>query len=428
MISLFDRTNQESENLFSAHSYSACMDLDKDAIAEFLSLGYPLGDRTFRKGEPPATLIDVPQLTVHDGSVDDVEDTLKRSIHQACTGKEHVGVLLSGGKDARLVVAMAHDLGLNVTAVTVGDKNNRSEESAASKVASALDVPFMTVRIPETISPSIVSEIGDITGGITSFSAVAPIYLIKDELTTHFDIVLSGNLMTEIMDTCEYRWYDSKNPLDVMKRKHLKGSKVLTPEYAQRVEEHFTERYRNKTLEEIILDTEFKNRSRALWTLTMLGVPIVAPVADKAVISTTFSLPLEKRINGRLVTTILKKHYPALANIRTSKTSLPLYFPWWIHYGTHRVKDRTEYLKKGQRIWAGEPRTNKMGMWDQGYIYKYKIGGYVRDSLENLELDILNHDFIQQVLTTHFSEKQDLSSYIPRLLTLKDWLERNNAT
>jgi len=403
------------------------MELNREAIAEFLSLGYALDDQTFRLGEETKLKVVIPDIRTYDSTLSDVENTLKESISKSTKGKDKIGVLLSGGKDARLLIGLANSLDLNVTAVTVGDKNNRDEEFAASNVAKSLNIPFQTIRIPDDIKPNLVDEIGKVTDGLISFSSVAPTYLIRKELSDNFDMVLSGNLMTEIMDTCEYRWYDSKNPSEVMKRKHLKGSKVLKNDYAKNVEDSFISKYEDNTLEEIILDTEFKNRSRGVLTINkLMNIPLIAPAADKEVISATFSLPLENRINGRLVTEILKKSYPDLAKIRSSKTLLPLFFPWWIHYGTHHIKDKIFYFQKGKRIWAGSPRSNKMGMWDQGYVYKYKIGEYVKSSLGSFDFDIINKDFVTKVLENHFAETVDNSGYIPRLLTLKNWLDKNN--
>jgi asparagine synthetase B (glutamine-hydrolysing) len=402
------------------------MELNKDAIAEFLSLGYILGDYTFRKGEKNKNIIDIPEIKTFNATISDVGEALKKSISTSVKDKEKVAVLLSGGKDARLLVGLAHSLGIDVSAVNIGDKRNRSEEKVAYQVAKALNIPFKVVHIPEEISPTFISEIVEQTDGLISFTGVTPTYFIRNELSKDFDILLTGNLMTEIMDTCEYRWYDSKDPVEVMKRKHMKGNKVLIPEYAKKVEEHFMATFKDKSLEQIILETEFRNRSLYMKTLNkLMDIPFVAPVADKDVISATFSLPLKQRMNGKLATSILKKSYPSLVAIPMSKTRFPLFFPWWLHYGTYTMKDRIGYFRSGKKIWNGEPRTNKMGMWDQGYVYKYKIGDYVKHELESLDLDIINEAFVKEILQKHFSETADQSGYIPRLLTLKNWLDKN---
>ena len=402
------------------------MSLDEGAISEFILLNYVIGDHSFIKGRRTKLRIDVPKLEKYKNTTfSDVEDALKNSIEKVTENKDKVSVLLSGGKDARLLLALASSLNLDVTAITVGDKTNRYEEKAASDVTKKMGVAHKIVRIPDIISPDIISEIGEVTDGTSSFSIIAPIYLIREELSD-FDIVLSGNLMTEIMDTCEYRWYDSKNPVEVMKRKHFHGGKLLKKEYLDIATENFSARYKNKSLEEIILDTEFRNRSRAIKALNkLLDVTVAIPAADKDVINATFSLPIEERMNGRLVMDILNKSYPDFAIVRSSKSVFPLYYPWWIHYGIQRMKDRYYFMRNNFKIWDGTPRGHKMGMWDQGFVYKYKIGDFVKKSLDNFDFYMIKKEVVRQVIQDHFAEKKDGSFCIPKLLTLKSWLDKN---
>ena len=402
------------------------MEMNYEGIAEFLSLGYVLNDGSFRKGKKAPIEVKKPSLKTFDATTDDVKVALEKTMEHSVKAGQKVGVLLSGGKDARLLAALATDLGFDVTAVNVGDAANRDEEKAAKKVATTLDIPFKVVLLPDQVSPDLVSNIRKVTDGVLSFSSITPIYLIRDQLAKDFDVVFTGNLMTEIMDTCETRWYDSDKALEVMTRKHMKGTRVLKPEFRDGVKQRFEKRYESKTLEEIILDTEYKNRYRCILALNKLcDVSIVTPAADKDVVNATFSLPLEQRINGRLATSIMKKEYPKVARVRSSKTILPLSFPWWMHYGTHRVKDKIRFYMNGRKIWNGKPRTAKMGMWDQGYLYKYKLGEYVKNSIESLDLDILDTGFVHQLLEEHFTEQRDHSGYIPRLVTIKDWLDHS---
>ena len=406
------------------------MELDKEAISEFLLLNYILGDRSFVKGKKTKIPVKTPELKLYENAtVDDVENALKNSIEKITKNKGKIGVFLSGGKDARLVLGLAKSLGLDVTGITVGDIDDRDEEKTAKKVARSLNVPHSLVKLPNDISPNIVSEIGEVIDGSTQFSGVVPIYLIRNEIPDDFDILLSGNLMTEIMDTCEFRWYDSEKPVEIMQRKHFQGGELLKDEYANVAKENFISRYKDKTLEEIIVDTEYKDRTRSLTAVNkLLNFTVATPAADSDLINATFSLPVEKRMNGRLVMSILKNSYPDLLKIRMSKTIFPLYYPWWLHYGIYRFRERYNYFKNGSKLWAGKPRSYKMGMWDQGFIYKYKIGDYVKKSLDSFEFDMINKDFVKQVLRDHFDEKKDGTRYIPRLLTLKDWLDRNYYT
>lgn len=403
------------------------MQLDKESISEFLLLGYVLGDKSFIKGEKAKTKVAIPKFAKKENTtINDVENALKNSIEKKTKNKKRVGVLLSGGKDARLLLSLAKSLDLNVSAVTVGDSDNRAEEKAAAGVTKALKVDHKLVKIPENVSPDIVSEIGRHTDGLVPFSGITPVYLIRDKLCKDFDVILSGNLMTEIMDTCELRWYDSKNPVEVMERKHFQGGFLLKDDYLSIAKYNFRSRFKDKSLEEIILEVEYKPRMRGITALNNLGIPIELPAADVEVISSTFSLPVKKRMNGRLAMSILKKSYPLVACVKSPKTCFPLTYPWWIHYGTQTIKEKIYYFKQGNKIWNGKPRHYKMGMWDQGFFFRYTIGDYVKQTLECFEFDMIKPGAVKQILDNHFSEKKDETTYLSKLVTLKNWLDNNS--
>jgi len=214
------------------------MDLNEDALAEFLLLNFVLGDHTFRKGEKVKRLLDIPKFEVYeDATVSDVENALRESIQRITNGKEKIGIFLSGGKDSRLLLALTNSLKINVTAVTISDGTGGVEDIVGSKVAKTLKIPHKLLRVPNAFSPDIISEIVDLTYGLISFSGILPTYLLKNELRDNFDIILSGNLMTEIMDMCERRWYESNEPIKVTRRKFFRGI-LLKKEYANMVENH----------------------------------------------------------------------------------------------------------------------------------------------------------------------------------------------
>ncbi len=116
------------------------MEINDNAVAEFLTLGFVLGDDTFREGEKAERIVDVPEFeTNRNSSVSDVEESLKVSIENAVRGKENVAIQLSGGKDTRLIVTLAHSLGIDFTAVTYGEKGSVDIE-IAKKVAKKMRV------------------------------------------------------------------------------------------------------------------------------------------------------------------------------------------------------------------------------------------------------------------------------------------------
>jgi len=149
------------------------------------------------------------------------------------------------------------------------------------------------------------------------------------------------------------------------------------------------------------------------------------PVLDSDVMSAVYSLPFEQRINGRLVKSIMKKTYPELMKIRSTRSIFPLFSPWWIHEGFKRIRDNIDFIKNDFKLWAGKPRYNRTGMCDRGFHFKYTLGGYVKEAISELDLKLIDHDSIKQLLENHFSEQKDYSSDIAKLLTIKIWMEKN---
>ena len=111
------------------------MEINKEAIAEFLVLRYIIGDKTFQNGKK-AELPSIPPFeTYENATIEDVEENLKESLHKQIKNKKRIGISLSGGKDSRLLLSMIKSLGIDATAVTIGDIPGRDEEKVAKKVA-----------------------------------------------------------------------------------------------------------------------------------------------------------------------------------------------------------------------------------------------------------------------------------------------------
>jgi len=328
-------------------------------------------------------------------------------------------------------LALTKSLGLEATALSITDRPDRAELAVARMVANSLDVPHKILKLPDSFSPDVVTEIVSITDGLISFLGYIPYYLLKDELSKNFDVILTGDLVTEIMDLCEYRWYESKDPISVIRHKHFSaGRTLLKEEYVKEVDEKFVSMYKGKSLDEVVLDTEIRNRRiRGLETIRAMGIPIDAPVLNGGVIGATFSLPFEKRTHGRLATTMLKESFPKLANIRTSQSVFPLYFPWWVHFGIQELKNNIDFIKKGKKLWDGEPRSTKLGMFDAGYQLKYTLGDYVREEFEKFDFiqDMIKPGITEELIRSHFSEEKNYDAFIAALLNVKVWMEINTT-
>lgn len=182
------------------------MKINYDAVAEFLTLGFVLGDDTFREGEKAERIVDVPEFeTNRNSSIADVEESLKVSIENAVRGKENVAIQLSWGKDTRLIVTLAHSLGIDFTAVTHGEKGSVDIE-IAKKVANEMQVQHKVYEItPNDFSVDNIYEVVKGTDGLVSFTSFAGGYQSDKKTFSGFDVVLAGSLMSEIMDTWDLK-------------------------------------------------------------------------------------------------------------------------------------------------------------------------------------------------------------------------------
>lgn len=147
--------------------------IDREAVAQYLLLGYPLGDRTLLEGVsrlPPATLLranpdsgDVRMDRLHrfdfdsadhDGrSIERNADELLDRFVRACRRRAHCGgtpvVSLSGGLDSRSVLAGVAAAGIDCEAATMESEEYvpRSDVTVANRLAAALDVDWRTYRL-----------------------------------------------------------------------------------------------------------------------------------------------------------------------------------------------------------------------------------------------------------------------------------------
>lgn len=224
--------------------------LNYDAMTEFLMLGFVLGDDTFRKGEKVKRTIDVPEFETNRKScVVDVEESLKDSIENVVKGKKNVAIHLSGGKDTRLIITLAHSLGIDFTAVTYGEKGS-VDIKIAKKVAKELQVQHRIYEItPDTFSIENIYEVVKATDGLVSFTSLVGGYQLNKRLFPEFDVILAGSMMPEIMDTWDFKNYP-ENPLEAMKKRWGYLS-IVKEDCRNYIDEKLSDIYDGKSLEEI---------------------------------------------------------------------------------------------------------------------------------------------------------------------------------
>ncbi len=181
-------------------------ELDAGAAAEFCALQRVLGTKTLHKQVamlPPASVlcfregtIDVrPYWTLRyrsePGTAEDYAEELaavfRRSVGHVCRGGARVALLLSGGLDARMVVAAAET---KLHCVTFGDYENPEAETAR-QVASAKGWGWQFLRRGADHYFRLIEPALDIGSGMHAFNHAHAIGFV-DEIAQQFDVVTHG--------------------------------------------------------------------------------------------------------------------------------------------------------------------------------------------------------------------------------------------
>jgi hypothetical protein len=384
--------------------------INYDAIAEFLTLGFVLGDHTFRMGEKAERIMEIPPFeTNRKSTVNNVEESLKNSIEDAVKGKKNIAVHLSGGRDTRLITGLMKSLKIDFTAVTFGEKNC-TDIIIAKKIAKKLNLRHKIFEI--TSKDFSINNINDTVKGVDGlipFSSMHIGYQFNKKLFPENDIILAGSMMSEIMDTWDFTRIQN-DPLNAMK-KRWNYLDIVNDEYRHKVDEKLVNMYDNKNLEEIMFDTSIKNGFlRVIDTYTQHGINQYPIVFNKEVISNVYSLPISKRRNGYLSKKILKKISPELLNVPYGYSGymIPLIMPYIVHQIARKIHTRG--------------KNKYFGPCDVGCQMRYTLKDFIENNINTLELDMINHNLIKSYAQEHFSGKKYHTNCLGRVTTLKIWL------
>lgn len=160
-------------------------ELDSSAVLEFCTLQRVLGTKTYHQGVkmlPPASVLNYslgkltissywqPDYRPQPGSLSDYAEelalTMKGAMRQVMRGTSGVGVLLSGGLDARMMVAAADD---GLTCYTFADYQN-PEFQAAKQVADAKGFNLRFLQRDPDHYPNMVDTAVELGGGMHPFN------------------------------------------------------------------------------------------------------------------------------------------------------------------------------------------------------------------------------------------------------------------
>lgn len=126
-------------------------------------------------------------------TLEEIERRLNRSVAARASGKERVGVFLSGGLDSSAITLFASKLG-PVHTFTVGVQDAEDDEVPyAGRVANILGAKHEVVRVDfETFKGAFDAVVGAADFPVTDPAAV-PQYLLAKAAAAHVDVVLAGD-------------------------------------------------------------------------------------------------------------------------------------------------------------------------------------------------------------------------------------------
>lgn len=321
-----------------------------------------------------------------------------------------VAVMLSGGKDSRLIVEMCNSLGLDTTAITVGYKRDSRENVIAEKVSSALRIPHMFLELKpeiyseENLRRSILFCKSDPT------SSPSPTHYYYRDTLSSFDVVFEGHYLTFILR--EDRFYVPKNNIERLLRDTTFDS-IVKEGAREKVKQRLILQNQNRTLNEISLqkskDTHFKR-----FDITKNLFNLECPGNDENVLSTLWTLP-----DKGIVKRILKKYNYKTRHLPCTRSPFPLYFPWIVHYGYKYLKNLTGGVRGGLISNAD------MGGWcgyENIYINIIKDLAEKLSLSNSLDLEFLDNSMVKRKIGG-IARRRDYADSIERLVKLKIWLE-----
>lgn len=120
-----------------------------------------------------------------------VENSLRDSLQAHFVSDVPVGILLSGGNDSSLLVALAKELGKNPTAYHLSIKGS-SDTYYADKVAKHLNIPYQSIEMDQDLLDRQYHKLIDILDEPTGDVSIIPTSLIYSLINKQTKVVLSG--------------------------------------------------------------------------------------------------------------------------------------------------------------------------------------------------------------------------------------------
>ena len=198
-------------------------DLNREALASWIQLGYGTGEQTLVRGVrrlSPGHVLLVDESGVRskrwydpleaverrgggpstsDEAVEELERLLRQSVRKRLISDVPLGCFLSGGVDSGVVVGAAVAEGASPETLTVRFSGGEDESSAASEVARALDLDH---RIADCVPDDLAGALqgwGRATGDPLADPSFLPTSMVSAEARRSWTVALSGDGGDELL-------------------------------------------------------------------------------------------------------------------------------------------------------------------------------------------------------------------------------------
>jgi asparagine synthase (glutamine-hydrolysing) len=447
--------------------------LNVDAVGEFFTFSYLLGNKTFFEGInllPPASIL------LYDSDGDKVQtrpywdfkfyqrrkpgesldyylkrfdELMERAVERRMRDKDKIGVFLSGGLDSRLIAGFAKKIAdrtnKELISFTFGTKGGW-QEKIAGQVADKLGIDNSFYEIPSDFIARYADEIvyrGDGHIRIRDAHFISLLRKVRLEVGTVLvgafcDTVFGGHLHKEI--------------LRISNKDELIGyllSKYTVKQIAEHVPKITSQKFRNdlerkvkKNFVETVKSIPFHSYSEIAhyWDLVQRGRRYILPLStyinwcldsrdpylDNEVVEFAINLPLELKIEKKFIHKASKRLFPSLAEIPWEQTGVPpdTQGPSLL-LSKLRRRAGSEMKRFIERISGGNILFQNLDY--QGYSYWLRTGSrrYVeRSLLEKADQSILNQEYVKKILYDHMSCWKDHNQLICDLLNMKLFVDK----
>ena len=443
------------------------LELNPEAIYEFFTFSFPLGNKTFFEGmellSPASVLIcqqnriqvkkywnfkferknrgkDVSDLFI------DFDTIMEKAVEMRISDKEKIGIFLSGGVDSRLIAGFAKRIAdrknKELITFTFGTKDGW-QEKIAGQVASELGIENRFYEIPADMIANYAKEViykGDGHMRIRDAHFISSL----DKVSSEVDSVLAGYHCDTIFGT-----HLNEDILDIHCKDELEEyifDRYEVKPVAQHLPEIFSEDFRDgydgdvkENLVNTIMEVPFDSYGDIAhyWDIQqrgrryMLFIPnyirwylgIMDPFLDNKVVEFAINLPLELKYNKKFVYMACKSLFPDLTDIPLESTGSPLSATGLsivvrrgCRFALAKTKGGVERITSGKILF--KPKEYR------GYEYWLRTGSrtYVEDVLLGSFKDstsIFDQKYVENVVHKHMKGKNNHDQLICDLINFK---------